>query len=258
MRSALGIPTAGSWAPRLCQHVDSCCHWARNLLFAESVQTTLQLADICHWVACMLLSKRRPKDALEWFQRALHFRETNLGEHHLDTLSTVGHAAHIYGLLPNYASASERYRQALSGHEKTLGRRNPIALKLLNSMGWLYYYQGDYGPAREMYEEALSGQIDHLGIEKLDTLKTLQDLSVLEAKSGNYQKTIECFRSTHRHTMHKWGPSILRPYAPCPSWSNNTKTKLSTLKRSRSNSESFHCPRNYLAKIHIHWTKFMT
>ncbi len=176
----------------------------------------LQLADICHWVACMLESKRRPKDALEWFQRAPHFRETKLGEHHLDTLSTVGLAAHIYGLLANYASASERYRQALSGHEKTLGRWNPITLKLLNSMGWLYYYQGDYGPAREVYEEALSGQIDHLSFENLDTLKTLQDLGVLEGKSGNYQRAIEHFQicaSVYEAQLGPEHPTTLRSLA---------------------------------------------
>lgn len=125
----LSCSSARGCCQRLLPHVES-------LFNAEVVthELLMALAQILTNVAWYMMMKGSYKTAEELNRRALEGREKELGERHLDTLTSVSNLASVLRAQGNYGEAEVLNRRALEGYEKELGEQHPSTLTSVNNL----------------------------------------------------------------------------------------------------------------------------
>ena len=125
--------------------------------------------------------------ALEWYQTALHHKETTVGKEGPSTLTIVHNMADVYDHQGNEAKALEFYQRALQGYETALGRDHVAIADIVTNIARLYIKQGNYEKALEFYQKVPEGAAA-LAKEDPGILNILHNKGYQCAQSRNYEK----------------------------------------------------------------------
>jgi tetratricopeptide (TPR) repeat protein len=96
--------------------------------------------------------------ALEWYHKALAFKENAFGKEHPDTATTYNNIAVVCHNQGDYPLAFEWYGKALAVYEKALGREHPGTATIYNNIALVFGKQGDYPRTLEWPQKALAIQ----------------------------------------------------------------------------------------------------
>jgi tetratricopeptide (TPR) repeat protein len=128
-----------------------------------------------------------------YYQACLTATQTQLGENHLDTASSLNNLAGLYESQGRYSEAEPLFIRALSITEQQLGKNHPSTALSLNNLAGLYESQGRYSEAEPLYIRALSIREQQLGENHPDTARSLNNLALLYHFQGRYSEAEPLF-----------------------------------------------------------------
>ena len=119
-------------------------------------------------------------------KQGLTISQSELGERHPSTASSLNNLASLYLSQGRYGEAEPLYVEALEISQSELGERHPDTARSLNNLAALYRSQGRYGEAEPLYVEALEIYKSELGERHPDTANSLNNLALLYESQGHY------------------------------------------------------------------------
>ena len=123
-------------------------------------------------------------DAEPLLLKVKSIRMQTVGEHHLETLSSMNFLANLYFAKGDYAAAEPLYQAALAGRRQALGDTHPDTLSSMDNLASLYKAKGDYAAAEPLYQAALAGYRQVLGDTHPDTLGMIENMRYYVLRSS--------------------------------------------------------------------------
>ncbi|PVH99304.1 TPR-like protein [Periconia macrospinosa] len=119
---------------------------------------------------------------------ALEAREKELGEDHLDTLSSISLLASALRKAGAYKEAELMVRRAIQGREKICGQEDPLTLCDLDCLSVILSEQGNYEEAETILQQVIKIQEKNFGLEHRSTLESIGNLGFLLTAKGRYEE----------------------------------------------------------------------
>ena len=144
--------------------------------------------NLMHALAGLLVSQRKPQEAIKLYVKVANIRGMTLGEKHIDTLSSLMCLANLFQSLKMPDQCRSLYTKALSGYEETLGPEHEYTLRCKNNLAAQYCTESKFSEANELFRQILEMQEISLGKDHKDILITLRNLAVANGQLGRYEE----------------------------------------------------------------------
>jgi eukaryotic-like serine/threonine-protein kinase len=118
--------------------------------------------------------------------RAIELRQSELGEMHNDTLSSMNTMAQLRVLQGKRPIAETLYEKVRENRSRLLGGEHPDTLRTGSELAQVYQLEGKYADAAPLFTEVLERQRRVLGDVHPHTLETMNRLAVLYRAQGKY------------------------------------------------------------------------
>jgi tetratricopeptide (TPR) repeat protein len=171
-------------------------------------QTATQTTELARLLICtgyFLKEQGRYSEAEPYFLQALHIYQTQLGEAHPDTATSLDNLAALYQFQGRYSKAEPYFLQALHIYQTQLGEAHPDTATSLNNLAALYQFQGRYSEAELYFLQALQIRQTQLGEAHPDTAGSLSNLALLYKSQGRYSEAEPLYLQTLAILMQKLG-----------------------------------------------------
>ncbi|KAJ7714851.1 hypothetical protein B0H16DRAFT_512159 [Mycena metata] len=167
-----------------------------SLLLYPHVELTVQMNTKVALVfkfqyAMIFWEGGRDKQAGKLQKEVLEEQKQILGDHHPDTLLTMGHLAVSYSNLGEHQKAKELNGIVLKKRKQVLGENHPATLHTMRSLAVSYSGLGEHQAAKELEGVVLEKQTQLLGENHLDTLRTMGNLANSYSDLGEHQAAKE-------------------------------------------------------------------
>jgi serine/threonine protein kinase/tetratricopeptide (TPR) repeat protein len=126
-------------------------------------------------------------------RRALEIRRRELGDEHVDTLTSLHGEGELLRAQGNLAAAEPCLRQALEGYRRVLGDEHRSTLIAIGSMGLLLHAKGDLEGAEAHDRQVLAVRRRVLGDGDADTLLSINNLGAVVLARGKLEEAEACF-----------------------------------------------------------------
>ncbi len=131
--------------------------------------------------------------AEQHLETAFKLRKRELGEEHLDTLTSMADLAEIYRRLDRTDEAEPLLVRALDLSHRLLGEEHLHTLNIMETMGALYLYQDLLGKAESLFSQTLELRLRVQGEEHPDTLNSMHLLAIVIDNQGRYEESEPLF-----------------------------------------------------------------
>jgi len=138
------------------------------------------------------------KEALPLAEKAYHIRKENLGEKHLDTLTSLNNLAMIYQNLGRLSEALPLSEKNYRLSKEVLGEKHPSTLLRLNNLASLYYALGRISEALPLFEKNYRLREIDLGEKHPDTLLSLNNLAFIYQNLGRISEALPLSEKGYR------------------------------------------------------------
>ncbi|MEW6250545.1 MAG: serine/threonine-protein kinase [Planctomycetota bacterium] len=145
-------------------------------------------------------------------QAALQTRREELGDDHLETLSSMHDMGALLHAMGKSDEAEPYFRRALEGNRRVLGGDHPVTLETIGDMGSLLEAMGKYEEAMLYCREALEGKRRILGDDHPETLLSINAMSILLRGVGELAEAESHLREAlerHRRVLGNDHPTTL-------------------------------------------------
>lgn len=146
--------------------------------------TPLQLAEVAHTRATILLAKGDQPAALKEAERALSLL-ASAPEADFETADMLTTLAMIRSEQGDYRAAEAAHRQALARRKAALGEAHPKVADSLDNLGVVLFHQGAFAEAKTYYEQALALRLAALGPGHRDVGTSHNNLGGLAMEAGD-------------------------------------------------------------------------
>ena len=147
-----------------------------------------------------------PHQASELYQLALGFRQTALGDDHVDTLATRHGLAKTAQILGRLADAETEYRTLLAARQVVLGTGHSDTLSTWHNLAVVWYEQHRLGKAHNAFTTLLTRVECSLGAEHPTTLTIRHNLALVTHDLGDPASAEAEFRLVLRIRHRIQGP----------------------------------------------------
>jgi tetratricopeptide (TPR) repeat protein/transcriptional regulator with XRE-family HTH domain len=168
---------------RLISHVQSCETHTQSWK-----QTPLELASLLFKAAGYLQHRAQYEEAEQWYQRALHIWEQELGPEHSLIVPLLNNLALLYWQQGKYEKAESLYQRALYIVEQVNGPEHPLVTSPLNGLARLSFRQGKYTEAEQLYQRVLHIRQQAHGPEHHLVASPLYNLALLYHELEKYEE----------------------------------------------------------------------
>ncbi|KAJ7765214.1 hypothetical protein B0H16DRAFT_1687404 [Mycena metata] len=192
-----------------------------SLLLYPHVELAVQMNTKVAWVfrsqyTIIFWEGGRYKQAEKLQEEVLEEEKKVLGDHHSDTLLTMGNLASSYLHLGEHQKAKELNVMVLEKRKQVLGEYHPATLLTMGNLAASYSALEEHQKAKELQGIVLEKQKQVLGENHPDTLHTMGSLASLYSNLGEHQKAKELqgivvekqkqvLGENHPHTLHTMG-----------------------------------------------------
>ncbi len=146
--------------------------------------------------AFVALRRRKYKDALLGFEKALTLQEEHLGPQHPAVAMTLNNLGVTYTGLGEYENAIARYERSLTLHQSLEGAEHPNTASAEHNLAHVLRKQGRYSEAAEHYQHVLKVRREALGPEHPETLKTAEALARVAIPLDRQELALDLLEST--------------------------------------------------------------
>jgi non-specific serine/threonine protein kinase/serine/threonine-protein kinase len=122
-------------------------------------------------------------------ERALDLRRRELGENHVDTLTTAADLGLVLRRRGDSAKAEALLVSLLAASRRALGDAHPTTLQTMADLAGNYQDQGKFAEAEPLFVGALEARRRTQGSDHPDTLATMNNLSLLYRSEGRYSES---------------------------------------------------------------------
>jgi CHAT domain-containing protein/tetratricopeptide (TPR) repeat protein len=171
-----------------------------TLKYAHSLRSMIR-----HNLGELYRSQGKYAEAEGMYKAALQIRETELGENHPDTASTLNALAMLYDAQGRYADAERLCRRSLEIRKRVLGDNHRSVAYSLSTLAWNLRMQQKYADAEQAYKRAIEieentlGKEDPLLVTPLDGLaETYQDELKYDEAERLYRRTLAIRKQERR------------------------------------------------------------
>ncbi|KAJ7765226.1 hypothetical protein B0H16DRAFT_1687411 [Mycena metata] len=167
-----------------------------SLLLYPHIELAVQMNTKVAWVfklkyASLFWEGGRYKQAAKLQEEVLEEQKQVLGDHHPDTLLTMGNLANLYSDLGEYQKAKELEVIVLEKRKQVLGENHPDTLYIMGNLARSYSNLGEDQKAKELRVLVLEKQKQLLGENHPDTLLTMGNLANSYSHLGEHQEAKE-------------------------------------------------------------------
>ncbi|UCD74717.1 MAG: serine/threonine protein kinase [Phycisphaerales bacterium] len=127
-------------------------------------------------------------------EAALQTRRAQLGNDHLETLSSINNMGCLLEAMGRFEEAYACYKESLDGRRRMLGNDHPVTFAAINNLGLLVHKWGRFDEAEPYYREALEGRRRVLGDDHPDTLSSITNMGSLLDSLGKSQEALDYYR----------------------------------------------------------------
>lgn len=156
-----------------------------------------------------------PKNAMEYYKRALAIDEHNYGSEHPSIARDLNNLGLAWQGLGDASKAKEYYQRALTIGEKTSGFKHASLAKYLNNLGEVYRELGDPLKAMQFFESALAIDENTYGSEHPNVARDLNNLGLAWQALGEANKAMEYHKralAIDEKTYGSQHPSVARDF----------------------------------------------
>ncbi|KAJ7713480.1 hypothetical protein B0H16DRAFT_542459 [Mycena metata] len=167
-----------------------------SLLLYPHVELAVQMNTKVAWLfklqyAIIFWEGGRYKQAEKLQKEVLEEQKQVLGDHHPDTLLTIGNLAISYSDLGEHQKAKELKGIVLARRKQVLGENHPDTLHTMGNLACSYSHLGEHQEAKELNCIVLGKRKQVLGENHPDTLYTMGNLASSYSDLGEHQKAQE-------------------------------------------------------------------
>ncbi|KAJ7713487.1 hypothetical protein B0H16DRAFT_1702440 [Mycena metata] len=167
-----------------------------SLLLYPHVELAVQMNTKVAWVfklkyASLFREGGRYKQAAKLEEEVLEEQKQVLGDHHPDTLLTMGNLAVSYSNLGEYQKAKELAVIVLEKRKQMLRENHPDTLHTMSNLAHSHSALGELQEAKELQGIVAEKRKQVLGENHPDTLRTMGDLASSYSYLGEHQKAKE-------------------------------------------------------------------
>ena len=182
-------------------HTDSLTTYTTSLTLAKWSfgEHSLPVAAChnCIGVLNYIMADGDPDMALESMKKALHIRQTLIGEEHIDCGTTWNNIGRIYFQKGDYHNAMQAYENALSIRRKTQGESADVAATIFN-IGQVFHQQNEREEALMHYKEFLNLATGHFGEYHRDCCIVWTCIGQVLHETKQYERAVEAFHEALR------------------------------------------------------------
>jgi tetratricopeptide (TPR) repeat protein len=153
----------------------------------------LRCANVMNAVLIQYKKEGQYLKAIPLGEQALEICQTELGDRHPDTATSLNNLAALYRSMGQYDRALPLYEQALEIRQTELGDRHPDTATSLNNLAYLYESMGQSDRALPLYEQALEIWQTELGDRHPSTAASLNNLAALYRSMGQYDRALPLY-----------------------------------------------------------------
>jgi tetratricopeptide (TPR) repeat protein len=149
-------------------------------------------------IAYSYYETKKPKEALDFYQKALIEGKESLGESHPRYLKILNGCALAHKALGDYDKALLLCQEALE-KRKEYSDAEPIDYSTsLHNLANLYMDMGDYAKALPLYQEVLEKQGRILGAQHPEYATSLYNLGIWHYRQGRQAEALPYFEEAHK------------------------------------------------------------
>ena len=130
-------------------------------------------------------------DAEKMSIKSMKVREKQLGQEHVETLSSIAMLALAYKLGGLWKEAEELEVQVMETSKRVLGQEHPDTLTSMANLALTYWNQGRWKEAEELGVQVMETRKRVLGQEHPDTLTSMNNLALTYLKQGRREEAEE-------------------------------------------------------------------
>lgn len=155
------------------------------------IKTTEQFAAACYNVGKGLQEQGYINEALNYYQKALFIRESNLRKNQLGIAEICNEIAMSFKIIEEYGKAVKHIERARIIREEFLGENHLDTAKTYNDCGLIYQEMEEYNDALKYYQKAYSIKMSLSGDNRLSISKTYNNMAGLLRDMGDYNGAIK-------------------------------------------------------------------